>query len=444
MSLDGSATAAHASEVGILGVLPAAPGDIAVEAMSRMLEMHLGSRIAFAGRLDPVTLSRATRLLLDLEPVLGCYLEVKALSARWVRCAHLNEESYFSMVETDDSDAEYTAFHGTPFDSNGPRLVVRLLRSPGGDDVCIRFDHGAGDGWSAMEVTHLLAEIYSRLLGDPDYVPEPRLAPRPTHDDVWHALTDEQRAAAEGSMPFKGQRWKARKHPASGTGFNIRTSTLSAELVAAVRKYAHDRNGTVNDAIVAALVRSIAASCPVGKGIRPSMSISADTRRFVPSGRFDRICLLATTQTVEIDYQDGESFEDTLEHVTEAVSPHKECLWNISGNLSGTGNASTTPIAMNAMFSAITSLMRMLRLIAPVTMNLGPFDESRLVFGELHPASAYASGVIPRYAGYPLTISSYRGAVTLWAGFREELMAPELIERCLNGMLQELMDATLT
>lgn len=440
--MDDSATTARAWEVSIPNVLPAAPGDIAVEAMSRMLEMHLGSRLAFDGHLDSATLCRATRLLLDVEPVLGCWLEVKALSARWVRCARLNEESYFTTVETDDPDAEYAAFHGIPFESKGPRLAVRLVRSPGGDEVCIRFDHGAGDGWSAMEVTHLLAETYSRLLADPDYAPEPRLTPRPTHDDVWQALTDDQREAAQDSIPFRGQQWRGRTYSGPGAGFEVRTSTLPTELVAAVREYAHQRNGTVNDAIVASLLRSMASFCPVGRNSRPGVSVSADTRRLVPDGRFDRICLLATTQTVEIEYRDGESFEQTLQHVTEAVRPHKECLWSISGNVSGIGKAPTAPIALNGLFRTVTALMRILHLVAPVTMNLGPFDETRLVFGDLRPVSAYASGVIPRYAGFPLTISSYRGAVTLWAGFRQERIAPDLIERCLDGMSRELVDAT--
>ena len=161
--------------------------------MDPMMEMVLGSRLTFAERLDVEVLARASRLLLDLEPVLGCWWDTKSRGADWVRCTGLDERVVFSMADSEDPDGDFAAFHGTPFDPRGPRLAVLMLRSRDHDDLCVRFDHSAGDGWSAKEVTHLLADIYSRLLDDPDYVPSPRTSPRPDHADVWNALTEEQR-----------------------------------------------------------------------------------------------------------------------------------------------------------------------------------------------------------------------------------------------------------
>jgi NRPS condensation-like uncharacterized protein len=341
------------------------------------------------------------------------------------------------VAETDDADAAYAAFHAEPFAARGPRLAVRLLRTGAGDQVCIRFDHVAGDGWCAMELTHLLAEMYSRLIERPDFAPVTRLSARPTHADLWRELSDEQREAASKAVPFKGQQWRGRPFAGTGAGLAVRTITIPAEEVSAIRERVHRAGATLNDGIVAALVRSVASIFPPAKGVKPGVTITADTRRFVDDDRFDRVCLLATTQTVDMEYRAGETFDETLQHVVDGVSPYKQSLWNLGSSLKEKAN----PLLRRASFRVLTGLMRALRLIAPVTMNLGDFDEGRLDFGGVRPVSAVASGIVPKYAGFPVTISSYRGAVTLWSGFREERMAPELIEQALRGIRRELQAA---
>ena len=124
------------------------------------MEMVLGARLTFSDRLDPQVLARASRLLLDLEPVLGCWWDETPRGADWVRCMGLDEWAVFSLADSDDPDRDSAEFHGTPFHPKGPRLAVSLLRSRDRDDLCVRFDHAAGDGWSAKEVTHLLADTY--------------------------------------------------------------------------------------------------------------------------------------------------------------------------------------------------------------------------------------------------------------------------------------------
>ncbi len=234
---------------------PATSGDIMAHAMDPMMEMVLGSRLTFSQQLDAQLLARASRLLLDVEPVLGCWWDEKSHGADWVRCDGLDESAVFSTAETEDPDRDCAEFHGTPFNPTGPRLAVLLLRSRDHDDLCLRFDHSAGDGWSAKEVTHLLADVYSRLLDDPDYVPAPRTSPRPDHADVWNALTEEQRqmSANPPSMTNMSQ-WRMKARAGAKDGFVVRTLTLSPERVEVLRAYAHARGATVNDTLIGALI----------------------------------------------------------------------------------------------------------------------------------------------------------------------------------------------
>ena len=410
--------------------------------MQPMLEMVLGSRLTFSERLDPGKLARAVRLLLDLEPVLGCWFDERPFSATWVRCDPDTPEP-FAMIESDEPDVAAATFHSTPFGRKAPRIAVLLVRSRDHDDLCVRFDHVAGDGWSAKEVTHLLAETYTRLLDDPGHTPAPRLAPRPTHTDVWGALTDEQRAAAANVPKMGFSKWSMKLAHATGRTFAVRSLTLAPERIGAVREYAHARGATVNEALVAALVRSAASISPPAEGARPSVSVSADVRRFAAGAHLDRICNIATTQTVLMDYRHGEAFDDTLRHVVDGVKPWRDSLWSIGGSLghSATDPRPPKPVVLQTVFGLLAVMMRVGHSAALVTMNVGPLDEDRIAFGSARPLRAVLAGPIPRFSGFATTISSYRDAVTLWMGFREDRMTPELIERCLAGIDAQLADA---
>jgi len=417
---------------------PATSGDIVADAMDPMMEMVLGSRLKFDERLDPELLARASRLLLDLEPVLGCWWDEKSRGADWVRCTRLDEWTVFSMADSEDPDRDFATFHGTPFEPRGPRLAVLLLRSRDHDDLCVRFDHVAGDGWSAKEVTHLLADVYSRLFDDPDYVPPPRTSPRPDHADVWKALTEEQRQLAAANPPSMTNmsQWKMKTRPGATDCLAVRALTLSPVRVAALRAYAHARGATVNDALISALIRAVESNNPQRPGLKPGVSISADTRRFAGETGLERLANIATTQTVRMDFRHGETFDDTLRHVIEAVKPYKDTLWNVGP----TSDEKPSPRTMRAIFWFAATALRVSRAAAMVTMNVGPFDEERLVFGVARPVSAVVTGPVGRYAGFPLLISYYQGALTLWTGFREKFISSELVERHLANIDGQLAD----
>jgi NRPS condensation-like uncharacterized protein len=419
---------------------PAAFGDIVSDAMDPMLEMVLGSRLRFADRLDPDVLARAARLLLDLEPVLGCWWDESFRGADWVRCADLDDRAVFEMAASDDPDRDSATFHGMPFDPKGPRLAVLLLRSTDHDDLCVRFDHRAGDGWSAMEVTHLLAETYTRVLDDPGYAPSPRATPRPTGEDVWAALTDEQRRAATDDPPpmMNASQWMMKARRGRSRALSVRTLTLAPERVAAIREYAHARGGTVNDALLTALLRTVDSVHPQKSWLKPGVSISADTRRFARGEHLRRPANIATTQTVRFDYRSGETFDQTLRHVIDGVRPYKEHLWSVRP---AEPDKAPSPMACRAIFRFSAAMIRATRAAALLSMNLGPFEEKRLVFGRACPTAAIGTGPVARFAGFPLLVSYYRGALTVWTGCRENRLAPELVERYMAGIDSELEGA---
>lgn len=76
--------------------------------------------------------------------------------------------------------------------------------------------------------------------------------------------------------------------------------------------------------------------------------------------------------------------------------------------------------------------------LPPVVMNIGVLDENRLCFGEVLPIAGYILGPFGQIPGFGMTISTYRGTSTVWMGAHQKDVDPDVIERVLHGIDEEL------
>lgn len=412
--------------------------DLGTSALDPLLQLVLGCRMAFATRLDADTLARATRMILDVEPVLGCWLRESALRGEWVRCDGLDERQSLQVVETDDPDGQGTAFHSKPFDPRGPRVEVVLLRTPEGDEVCVKLDHVAGDGWSMKEVACLLAETYSRLVADPTWTPEPDLTPRPTTADVWKALSPDQREAAKHAPGLPKFEWKTSPEPGRGDGLGLRSLSLPPQRFGALRDHGKARGATVHEVLVASLLRATAALFPPPSEAVLPVSMSANLRLLVDQPSLRRISNISSTNFVGIGYEDGEVFDQTLQRVVEAVRSWKEALWGVRA----LRKMSLPPFLMRTMFAGMGRRLVQDGVFVPTIMNIGVLDEGRLTFADAAPTAAHILGPIPKLGGIASTVSTYAGTLTVSLGANAHDVDPTLLEKTLDVMDQELLAAT--
>ena len=412
---------------------PAVAGDLSTLSLSPLFELVLGCRLTFSERLDERVLARAVRVALDAEPVLGSWLDEGLSSGTWRRCTDLSGS--FDLMPTTDADTDSAAFHAERFDPRGPRLAVRLLRSEAADDLCLRLDHGAGDGWSAKHVAYMLADAYSALLDDEGWDAQPDNSPRPSYSEVWDALTDDQKAAAETRPRIATPRWRMRIVRGNGNDLGARRLALGPDRLSRVKAYAAERGATVNDAIVAALLRSLARAYPPPANTPLGVSISADLRRVVgEQPPFDRVCVLASPQTVGVRYDAADGFDRTLENVADAIAPWKRCSWGI-----GAMHGRTVPHRlMRGVWRTFKAVAGSSGTLPPVVMNIGVLEQSRLQFGRALPDRAYILGSFGKAPAFGATISTYGGELTVWMGAWERDVDPEELERVLGGIDEEL------
>ena len=418
---------------------PATANDLATHvARSLSQHMELGCRLTFDRHLEPDVLSRAVRLSLDAEPVLGCALRTGTFAGSWVRLDDLDARVPFSTALTDDPDRDGVSFEVDEIGTADPQVAVRMLRSPDHDDVCVRINHDVADGQGLKQYVYLLAELYTRLLADPTYAPSPDLAPRPQARDVWDGLSPDQRRRASKAPSMTMPNWVLPYKAITGGGRTLRQLRLGPARLGAFREYGRARGATVNDMVLTAFFRALSGVFPPPAGQPMSLPFSAEHRRYLRSTEGVPITNLAITLWLGVEHVPGEDFDGTLRRVVEQTSAWREALWGVKAVAQTAGLSRMGYKPLKAMMGAIMRMSAKSAKTSPVFTNIGILDEDRLAFGEATPSSASISGPAAFGASFVPTISTYRDTLTVSIGFCEDDQDSDAVERVLRLMDREL------
>ena len=212
---------------------------------------------------------------------------------------------------------------------------------------------------------------------------------------------------------------------------------IPAEVVTAARQCGKQHGATLNDLVVTAFYQALFSLVTPASGVPLHVQIPVDLRRYLPEDQRS-IANLSGMLYAEVTYEPGQSFEDTLRQVRDSLEEAK-------ANLPGVDSA---------IFFELTRLMGFERLrntmaqmlgrgqqtgrSAPLATNLGILDEGQLSFGDVATSDAFMVGPVLYPPGFAIAISTFRGALTLTAGYSGGCEQGELVERCLGGIEREL------
>ena len=406
----------------------------AIGEMMIQLELHLGSRV------DTERFARALDLALDAEPVLGCRYVAGYWRSRWERLAPA-ERAGLRVVH---DEASFEAFKLEPIRSErGPQLRVCLWQREGGDRVLFKIGHRVGDTGALKEAAGVVADLYAKLGADPGYVPAPNLAgergvgqvARRVPLTAWPRIyLNSLREARSNGVPL---RTRALVLSGAHEPYAYVCRHLERDRVARVVELARARSGTINDALIAAFLRAIAALTPPDPKARFRLMTTVDLRRwYLPGGRGGAICNLSAFEFPNVGVDVGADFVETLGRVS-AFSRARKASWlglnGVAGMLPGL--IVLPPAWLNRVMRAI-SRFTLGTGNAPNTLtNLGPIDPESVRFDTV-PARAFLLAP-PMYAPIlGVGLSGYRGELTLSAAVSVESVAT--VERFFEEVVREL------
>jgi NRPS condensation-like uncharacterized protein len=396
-------------------------------------------RLAFeSGSLDPELLSRAVRMSLDAQPVLGCSFRTDESKAYWSRLSALDEKDCFSVFETTDPDGAMDAFQSEEIQDAGPQAVAVLLRAPDADHLGIKISHVLADGQAAKQYAYLLADVYTRLESDPSYAPDPDLARRPTARDVWAQLSPDERREARKAKSWADPTWVVPAKGDSGRGLTFRAASLGPDAFSALKAYGRTHEATVNDMMLTAVFRACVERFDPPPGVPLSLMCTADLRRYLPDSDRLPIANISISGSLDIERVDGESFDETLRRVRERMLAWARTCYGAGPAVNAERLAGLGYRVTKALLGLTFRMAGSSGKTYPWFTNIGIIDESRLSFDGHLPSSGHMFGPSAFGASVVPVVSTYRDTLTVCMGFCEEDCDASVVEGVLRSMLDEL------
>jgi len=281
--------------------------------------------VSFAGRIDEDRLVRAVRLTLDAEPVLGCRFVEHWFRPYWERFDDLAMK-FCEVRQSSDCRADMLNFLDSP-----PDVPLRVLLLRGETDLlCIKLDHRAGDGAAMREYAYLLADIYNRLRGDPNYRPVPNVSGHRGMRELGDRFSFRERVrivrhAVQAVRQFRMVRtWEFPPLPPDEAAkLEALRWRLDAARVRAIFDYAYRRRTTVGQVLLAAFYLTVYHTRPQPAG-RPLRVITAvDLRRYLPSKRAPALCNLIGASLITIDPRSGDSLDGVVTQVRDQIQSQR-------------------------------------------------------------------------------------------------------------------------
>lgn len=398
------------------------------------------------GRIDLEKLSRAVRLSVDEEPVLGCRF-VEHDPPYWKRRKDLDKNIFCSIEETDDVEQGVHRFLESHLDmDDDPMVKVRVVRSGQYDTLVIKLNHTCTDGAGTKEYMHLLSHIYCCIDGENgEYIPKPRVRSRKDHERIFktlgikHPMLDNSKVDAPKTVwlfPF----WKSRGCK-DITPFVVRR--LPYGQLDVLSKYGKARGATINDLLLTAFFRAMFKISQPPYGIPMDIGVTVDLRRYLPDNKAEAIRNLTGGVIARIPRLKGEPFEGTLSKVISIMNRKKN---QNPGHPSATGSErmemmnfhqALASIKLLSLVSEITSQNCVF--ISPGLSNMGIISKDLLKFGENVVTDAYIIPPVIRAPGFLLVVSSYNGILTLAAGYYKGAVRRRHMEKLLDKIKDELM-----
>lgn len=404
-------------------------------------EMMLQLELEFTGPLDAARLARATRLALDAEPVLGCrFVE------HW-------RKPYWERVPVDDGDVfveaqtrlEFEAFKVAPIAlSSGPRIRVCLWNAAGGAHLLLKVCHYAADAAGVKDIARLISSIYTRLKHEPGYQSEPNLTGSRGIEQILQTVPwgrypglflQTLRDMRAGQVPGGTQTLPIEAGPAESLSFIHRL--LPQNFVTRLVGYGRKHSATLNDLLLAAFFRALAATTNWhGRG-QLRVTTTVDFRRYLS----DRHASAVTNLSLglqgwpSLGTDLGHDFSSTLHKITAITQPRKENFVGVDYALATLLMLGPLPHrwATNMMIRHTQRLTEQGNTADTLT-NLGPIDPQAVTF-ESKPSVArlLPPPVYPPH--FLLGVSGYDGTLTLSTGIYA--IQKDQAERFLEAMVAE-------
>ena len=401
-------------------------------------EMMIQMELEFNSRLDIDRLSKALDLTLDAEPVLGCRFVKRWWRPYWER---LDAGNRNVLTIAEDARA-YERFKGAPIDPYiGPQIKACLLRRTDRDHLLIKVAHEVSDASALKQIVGTISSTYSVLAHDPEYQPEPNIYGDRSIWQVlrhvpWHAypniLYDYYAVYTIPCLfPFVSIHLPVVADDDRTLEYISRT--VHEDSLKNIIEYGRQRNGTLNDVLVAAFFHAIAATSDWDHKSQLRLRLTIDLRRFKPDGNGGGVCNLSGMELVDLGNDLNDNFDYTLKRISSFMRQRKARWIGIHDYIGLAPLITLFPhrVMKNILVRIIRSGMEIGN-DALVVTNMGAIEQQDVNF-DIPPVEARLLPPVDYPPHIIFCFTTYNGSLNISAGSWP--CSKRYIDRCLDEMI---------
>ena len=449
MAVENTQAASPPSNPAIPSRIPATTSDRLMNLMRVVSDNQVRLIIEFDGLLDAERLKRTVRMLLDVEPILGCRFVERWWQPYWERMPNLDDVDFFELIVTENKKEALDDFLFGVLDPGvGPQMLYRIFRSET-DTLALRFNHEVFDGGGGRQFLGKLVEIYNRLEEDPDYRPEPNVTGRRSMKQISCRLSFRDKLKVIRRF-FRD--WRTRNFPRGNWAFPARnaeprgprftTGRLTPELYTAVRAFSKQNKLSMNDIMIAAVFRSLSRIIKPKAGTPLRLRLTVDLRRFLPSGISEAASNLSGSGVILLPGRLGDSLVETAGLVRTEMN-------RLKNDFIGMGEWVLWPVIKWFPFRWMQNLFRNLIKkkkkgppLPPQVSNGGLFPIFLFRLGDVKVKDIWFGGGLIRVPNFQFNFFGVDDTLVFSVSTYDSIIDPALVDEVFEKVQEELTEGT--
>jgi NRPS condensation-like uncharacterized protein len=350
-------------------------------------------------------MQKAVTLLVKAIPMLSKAYKNEAGNSYWEEMESENWDNIFTIVfEKDDFDR--FCFSKTDA-ATGPQIKVCLMQADR-DAVSIVMNHMVCDGTGFKQCVYLLANIYSHLIKEPDYLPDYSIDGERGFKKITQSVNIFSRTAAllfESKDNNQNSNCEFPLIKSADTTPFIITHEIDESLYRDLRNSSKSDKVTINDVILTAYFRVLSGLVEMDGKVF-NIPIMIDMRRYLADNGFQAITNLSSTVAIQIAVTKGEPFSQTLNKINTEMAVKK------AGNL-----GLNTFLKLDVLFKFFPKksyqlLKNSLNNPKICMTNLGIIDSKKLFFEKSPVSNAIVCGSIKYHPHFQMSASTFEDKMT--------------------------------
>lgn len=393
--------------------------------------------IAFDQDLDTDVLKKAVRLSLDAEPILRCQFIENDKQPYWQPFENPDEIQWFEFVQNDSRPAAIEQFLKSPFYCEGQMLSVQLIRAKDNDTLCVKICHACSDAGGLKAYLQLLAEIYSSLLKDPQYKPEPNRKRRLDQKSYFEALgIKDPLALLDPKAQALPATWAFPYHGVESKEIHNSMRRFAGDSFERIIAFGKSHAVTINTIILTTFFRGMFQLVKPPAGDDREICVTMDLRGSFKTDPSQDICNLSVVMTPRTYRVEEEPFAETLQRVSKSINELKHSQVELSRAVIIEAQGAMDYSQLRTLFQAAIPQFIETGKVSPTLTNMGIINP--LQFGQIPAGDAYLVPPTIYVPGFLLGVSTYNRTLTLLTSYYEPSHKTEDIDALMDFIADEL------